>query len=642
MLRKLNIRHAITLSTLLQVVATAGLIFAITLVVVREDLQARTSRDMSEGIRVGAAFLGQAARNNPVRVNNTEEGEIESVRTARIPTFADSALIDTIREATGLHATLYALSRDGQQLESITTTLVDEEGERTEGAILDADSSPVVAAIAAGEVFIGDETYLGEPYVVHYQPVLTFAGAPIGALAVADTHANAFGLLITIVTDITIVLFAAVSLAILSSLLLSGRLMRPLVRVATQLETISGGDLSCDVTETGRKDAIGKVARGLAQFREGLIQQEQEREERRLERVAAEEQRHAMMETLQREVGSVVEAAVAGDFSQRVDADFNDEAMRLLGDSVNRLVQTTEAGIDAVVAITAAIAEQDLTQRVTGDFQGRFAALQTNVNSMADHMVQMFTQVRDATISLSSAAEEMETGAGDLSMRTTQQAASLEETSAAAEELSKTVAQNAERADVANGQVRTAADQASQGGEVMRRASEAMARITESSAKVSEIIGLIENIAFQTNLLALNASVEAARAGDAGKGFAVVASEVRRLAQSAAEASQEIKDLILTSAEQVEGGSALVNDAAERLQAIVGGVQLVSDSIAEIATSSREQAISLDELNSAVRRLDEMTQQNAALVEETTAATSATKAQSTELARMVERVRLSA
>ncbi len=227
-------------------------------------------------------------------------------------------------------------------------------------------------------------------------------------------------------------------------------------------------------------------------------------------------------------------------------------------------------------------------------------------------------------------------GANDLSERTTKQAATVEETSATVEELAGTVMESAKQADDASAKSQTLALTAEETGGVVSKATDAMERITSSSAKISNVIGMIDDIAFQTNLLALNASVEAARAGEAGKGFAVVAVEVRRLAQSAAEASSEVKQLIEQSATEVEQGSKFVTIAADKLQGMIEGIQQNSTLMQGIAKSSREQASSIEEVNAAVRQMDEMTQHNAALVEETNAAIEQTDNQVVELDRIVD------
>jgi methyl-accepting chemotaxis protein len=271
-----------------------------------------------------------------------------------------------------------------------------------------------------------------------------------------------------------------------------------------------------------------------------------------------------------------------------------------------------------------------------GDYEGAFGRLRDDTNGVCDTLTQIVRGLRDTSRQLKTATSEMLSGSNDLSQRTTKQAATIEETSAAMEQLATTVHDNARRAELASTKARAVSQTAMDGGVVMNRATEAMERITTSSAKISSIIGLIDDIAFQTNLLALNASVEAARAGEAGKGFAVVAVEVRRLAQSAAQASSEVKGLIEQSGSDVNSGSRLVAEAAQKLVVMLESAKESSSLIEGIATASREQAGAIEEVTKAVRALDEMTQHNAALVEETNAAIEQTEAQASELDRIVE------
>jgi methyl-accepting chemotaxis protein len=352
--------------------------------------------------------------------------------------------------------------------------------------------------------------------------------------------------------------------------------------------------------------------------------------------IRSQSERAAMMQDLQRAFGAVVDAAIAGDFTRRVEAEFPDDELNTLARSVNNLVATVDRGVSETGDVLASLADTDLTKRMEGNYQGAFAKLKADTNAVAEKLTDIVGQLKDTSRTLKTATGEILSGANDLSERTTKQAATIEETSAAMEQLAATVLQNAERANEASSVASTVTRTAEEGGQVMHQATEAMERITQSSGKISNIIGLIDDIAFQTNLLALNASVEAARAGDAGKGFAVVAVEVRRLAQSAASASSDVKALIEQSANEVRGGSRLVSDAAAKLESMLSAARSSNELMNGIAKESREQASSIDEVNTAVRTMDEMTQHNAALVEEINAAIEQTEAQATELDRIVD------
>lgn len=284
----------------------------------------------------------------------------------------------------------------------------------------------------------------------------------------------------------------------------------------------------------------------------------------------------------------------------------------------------------------ARMADGDLGGRIDSSFTGQYEQLRQAFNQSLSQLETIVGGLRTASGSLKTATAEILAGANDLSQRTTRQAATIEETSAAVEQLAGTVSENAKRAATASDKARSLAEDATKGGAVMDEATEAMAQISASSGKISNIIGLIDDIAFQTNLLALNASVEAARAGDAGKGFAVVAVEVRRLAQSAAQASADVKALIETSAGEVRTGAQLVEQAAKKLGDILKGAEDSFGLIEDMAKASREQSGALNEVAQAIHQMDEMTQHNAALVEETNAAIEQTEAQAAKLDGIVD------
>jgi len=335
------------------------------------------------------------------------------------------------------------------------------------------------------------------------------------------------------------------------------------------------------------------------------------------------------------EIRRLATAAAAGDFSLRGDEDRFAYDFRDMVAGLNRLMQTTDENLVQVSTLLQAISRGDLTVRMQGDFHGVFARMRDDCNATVDQLKQIVGRIQSSASSINLAAGEIASGNTDLSRRTEQQAANLEETAASMEELTSTVKQNAEHARQANQLAIGAHGVASQGGEVVGQVVTTMSAIEAASKKIAEIISVIDGIAFQTNILALNAAVEAARAGEQGRGFAVVASEVRTLAQRSAGAAKEIKGLIEDSVGKVADGSALVRQAGTTMGEIVASVQRVTDIMADISAASQEQSSGIEQVNQAVVQMDETTQQNAALVEEASAAARSMEEQANLLAEAV-------
>ncbi len=343
----------------------------------------------------------------------------------------------------------------------------------------------------------------------------------------------------------------------------------------------------------------------------------------------------------EKEVAAMVEAAAAGDFSQRIRVDDKEGFFKTLAHDLNMFVEAADNGLADVVRVLNALAQGDLTQTIERDYRGTFAQMKIDANATVAQLKSIASTITDATEAINNAAKEIAAGNADLSRRTESQAASLEETASSTEELTNTVRNNADNATKASQLARTSSEVADRGGRVVSEVVTTMGAIAESSSKIAEIINVIDGIAFQTNILALNAAVEAARAGEQGRGFAVVAGEVRNLAQRSASAAKEIKELISESVNKVSNGYKLVETAGKTMEEIVESTQRVSSIMTEISSASEEQRTGIMQLNQAITSMDETTQQNAALVEQAAASAQSLEDQASNLKQAVGVFRIS-
>jgi methyl-accepting chemotaxis protein len=419
----------------------------------------------------------------------------------------------------------------------------------------------------------------------------------------------------------------------------------PVRGMVQRMERLAQGDVTVAIAELDRSDELGAMARAIQVFKDNALSKiELEAEHQRAEDAyrQAEERRRANEAMIIAEVSEVAQAAAAGDLDRRIDLAGKNGFLMTLCEGVNSLIGLTGIAIKDVAGMLESLAQGDLTRRIVNDYSGLFGRLKTDANATADKLMETVENINSVAGQIASTTTEVAAGSRDLSERSELQASAIEQSAAAMEELAGTVRQNADSAQHANQLASGVREQVSVGGRVVADAIAAMGRIEAGSQKIGDIVGMINEIAFQTNLLALNAAVEAARAGDAGKGFSVVAQEVRNLAQRSANASKEIRALITDSGDQVRKGAALVNDAGRTLDSILSAVHRVAGIVAEIAAASQEQASGIDQVNAAVGQMDEMTQQNAALVEESAASARSLEQAAQELKQHMAFFRLDA
>jgi methyl-accepting chemotaxis protein len=405
------------------------------------------------------------------------------------------------------------------------------------------------------------------------------AAAGAGATE-ASANARSTGIMMVVIGLAGLVIGVGIGLWVAMA-----KIAKPLVRLGERMSTLAQGKLDTEIEGTERKDEIGQMARTVLVFRDSGL------DKVRLEKAAAEQRQQAEQQRLAAEEERHRNAA----------AQEQAHAVKALGTGLGKM------------------SEGDLTVQLNEGFTEAYQQIKNDFNTTIGRLKETIQSLVSSTGDITSASAEISTSTTDLSQRTEEQAASLEETSASMEEMSATVKKNSESAQHANASAGKARDVADRSGKVVAKAVEAMAEIESSAGKMSDIIGVIDEIARQTNLLALNAAVEAARAGDAGRGFAVVASEVRTLAQRSSQAAKDIKGLITNSSGQVQEGVKLVNQAGGALVEIVESIKEVAAIVSEIAAASVEQATGIEQINKALNQMDEVTQQNSALVEENAA-----------------------
>ncbi len=400
--------------------------------------------------------------------------------------------------------------------------------------------------------------------------------------------------------------FAATLIAIVLSVwIMSRKIALPLSQLSDRMGRLANGNLETEIENRGRRDEVGQMASAVQIFKDHAI-----------ERVR--------IEAEAKEAARRYETDQAAALAERERASAEQSlAMQRIGEAVSKL------------------AEKNLAYRVTDRLAESYEPLREALNSALEQLERAFASVAETAKAVDSGTQEIAVAANDLSRRTEQQASSLEESSAALSEITSRVTKSADGARSASASVTTARQVSQEGMEIVRNAADAMKRIEELSRKIGEIIGVIDEIAFQTNLLALNAGVEAARAGDFGRGFAVVAAEVRALAQRAAEAAKEIKSLVAASSQEVTDGVTLVSKSADSLSLIEKSVAEIDRAVSSIAAEASAQASGLAEVTTAITQMDQMTQQNASMAEEATAASQSLATEGEQLSRLIKQFAVS-
>ncbi|WP_312163671.1 methyl-accepting chemotaxis protein [Massilia timonae] len=537
----------------------------------------------------------------------------------------DFSAPDAFTERTGGNATIFAAS--GEDFVRVSTSVKKENGERAVGTALDK-ASPAYPALRAGRNYVGLTTLFGKQFITQYEPVRDASGKVVGALYVG--------------VDITADVAA-----------LKERIRAVKVGETGYFFVLSSapktyGDLIVHPSKEGENILDSQSADGHAFIKEMLEKKEgtisydwqNPGELQAREKFAAYSEMKDWNWVIAGGTYRDEITAAATELGNRFIL-FGLAALAVLASVLYFLVRATVTRpLAEVQAVAARIADGDLTAQVKARRDDEIGRLTGAINEIGARLSSVVGQVRDGAEHIATASQEISTGNLDLCSRTEEQAASLATTASSMDQLTTTVRQNADNARQADQLARSASEVAQKGGSTVSQVVARMDSISQASRKISDITSVIDGIAFQTNILALNAAVEAARAGEQGRGFAVVASEVRNLAQRSAPAAKEIKVLIEASNSEVDAGSQLVAQAGVTMQEVLDSVQRVTDIMSEISSASQEQTQGIEEINRSVVEMDTVTQQNAALVEEASAAAQAMHEQADALARSVRRFRL--
>lgn len=547
-----------------------------------------------------AAFMAQ-----PIALNGT----VEMVIAVQL---SDIELSNMMQQRAGMGKTGEAylvgsdkLMRSNSFLDPVNRSIKASFANPTIGAV-DTEASRAALAGQTGTQIIND--YRNASVLSAYTPVKV--GSTAWALLVEIDKAEAFAAITALQWTLAIITLVCIVVIIGIAWLLTHSIKHPLAHLVEISKGIASGHLNHDIQVTG-KDEIAQLLQAFVDMQTQL------------------------REHLEKEMNQVISAISQGNFEERINLENKTGFFKTLSDNINQIVAFNQSILEDLMRLLSALAQGDLTQTIDKNYAGAFEQLKEDANATVSRLTEIMTDISRSADIVATATGEISQGNMSLSQRTEQQAASLEETAASMEQMTSTVQQSADNAREATQLALSAKSQAEKGGEVVGATINAMVEISKSSKKVADIIRVIDEIAFQTNLLALNAAVEAARAGDQGRGFAVVASEVRNLAQRSATAAKEIKELIQDSVVKVEEGTELANQSGKTLEEIVMAAKKVSDIVSEIAAASQEQSSGINQVNKAITQMDEVTQQNAALVEEAASASESMKEQAQSLKQQV-------